>query len=60
MRDVLRGSFVRVHEQVGGRDYATSSTPQPRSPYRDVYDNNGDGIFETEFPWPASTPTVAS
>ncbi len=58
-RNVLRGSVIRVHEQVGGRDYATSEVPSSTANLRDEYDIDGDGNFETIFNTPAGTPTVA-
>jgi hypothetical protein len=58
-RNVLRGSFVRVHEQVGGRDFATSTGPSSTSSSLWVYDNDLDGVFETERFTPQTRAEIA-
>ncbi len=47
-RNVLRAFFGRVHEQVNGRDPITTFGPTSRRFERNIYDNNGDGVFEIE------------
>ena len=54
-RNVLRAFFGRVHEQVNGRDPITTFGPTSNRFQRDIYDDNGDGIFETEVIRPAAT-----
>ncbi|MBA3269943.1 MAG: TonB-dependent receptor [Acidobacteria bacterium] len=46
-RNVLRGSYVRVHEQVMGRDAITLFGANEAAAQRDEYDADGDGRFET-------------
>ena len=57
-RNVLRAFFGRVHEQVNGRDPITTFGPTSRRFQRDIYDANGDGIFETEIITPAATAAI--
>jgi hypothetical protein len=57
-RNVLRAFFGRVHEQVNGRDPITTFGPTSRRLVRDIYDANGDGIFETEVITPAATAAI--
>jgi hypothetical protein len=59
-RNVLRGSVVRVHEQVGGRDSATAVRPGSFASTLTVYDYDRDGVFETEFFTPGATATLAA
>ena len=54
-RNVLRGSAGRVHEQVNGRDPITTFATTTNRFRRDIYDANGDGIFEQEIVTPAAT-----
>jgi len=54
-RNVLRGSAGRVHEQVNGRDPITTFATTSNRFRRDIYDANGDGIFEQEIITPAAT-----
>ena len=54
-RNVLRGSAGRVHEQVNGRDPITTFATTTNRFRRDIYDANGDGIFEQEIVSPAAT-----
>ena len=46
-RNVLRGSAGRVHEQVNGRDPITTFWTTSNRFRRDLYDAQGDGVFET-------------
>jgi hypothetical protein len=57
-RNVVRAFFGRVHEQVNGRDPITTFGPTSRRFQRDVFDANGDGIFETEQITPAATAAI--
>jgi hypothetical protein len=54
-RTVLRGSAGRVHEQVNGRDPITTFSTTSNRSRRDIYDAQGDGIFEQEILTPAAT-----
>ena len=60
-RNVLRASYGRVHEQVNGRDRITTfgSATNALVESRDLYDANGDGVFETTIITPRITQTVA-
>ncbi len=58
-RNVLRGSYTRVHEQVGGRDYASSTSGGGRVDRWQYYDLDLDGDFETEFFRAAIEPSIA-
>jgi carboxypeptidase family protein len=57
-RNVLRAFVGRVHEQVNGRDPITTFGPTSRRFQRDIYDENGDGVFETEVITPAATAAI--
>lgn len=57
-RNVLRASAGRVHEQVNGRDPITTFGPTSVRLRRDLYDAQGDGIFETEIVTPAATAAI--
>lgn len=57
-RNVLRAFIGRVHEQVNGRDPITTFGPTSRRNQRDIYDANGDGVFETEIVTPAATAEI--
>jgi hypothetical protein len=57
-RNVLRAFVGRVHEQVNGRDPITTFGPTSRRFQRDIYDNNGDGVFEIEQTTPAATAAI--
>jgi hypothetical protein len=57
-RNVVRAFFGRVHEQVNGRDPITTFGPTSRRFQRDIYDQNGDGVFETEVITPAATAAI--
>lgn len=54
-RNVLRAFAGRMHEQVNGRDPITEFAPTSRRLRRDLYDANGDGVFELEQVTPAAT-----
>ena len=59
-RNVLRGSVVRAHEGVNGRDAATGQTAGGGgAATRDIYDFDGDGVFETQFVTPAVPAALA-
>ena len=45
-RTILRGSAVRVHEQVMGRDAITLFGASEAANTRNIYDFNGNGVFE--------------
>jgi hypothetical protein len=57
-RNVVRAFFGRVHEQVNGRDPITTFGPTSNRAQREIFDNNGDGIFETEQFSPAATSSI--
>jgi outer membrane receptor protein involved in Fe transport len=57
-RNVLRASAGRVHEQVNGRDPITTFGPTSARFRRDIYDADGDGVFETEIITPAATAAI--
>ena len=57
-RNVLRASAGRVHEQVNGRDPITTFGPTSVRLRRDLYDAQGDGVFETEIITPAATAAI--
>ena len=58
-RNVLRGSYVRVHEQVMGRDAITLFGANEAAGQRDEYDADGDGRFELVVPTAARTASIA-
>jgi hypothetical protein len=58
-RNVLRGSYARVHEQVMGRDAITIFGANEAAGQRDEYDANGDGIFEIVVPVAARSASIA-
>jgi hypothetical protein len=57
-RNVLRAFVGRVHEQVNGRDPITTFGPTSRRFQQDLYDDNGDGVFESEVITPAATAEI--
>jgi outer membrane receptor protein involved in Fe transport len=59
-KTVLRGSVVRVHEQVMGRDSVTLFGADAGAGQLDRYDANGDGVFESEVPTAARSQTLAA
>jgi hypothetical protein len=58
-RNVLRGSWVRLGEQVMGRDAVTTFGASSTVSERVEYDNDLDGVFETVELNPASTASIA-
>lgn len=58
-RNVLRGSAVRVFEQVMGRDAVSNFGAASRAGLVDTYDFNADGVFETSFSSPAVTASLS-
>ncbi len=59
-RNILRGSFVRVHEQMMGRDAVTLFGAGGRAAFRDEYDADGDGAFESVITTPARSATLST
>lgn len=59
-RNVLRASYARMGEQVMGRDGVTTFGAGDTVSTRTLYDNNLDGVFETETFSPATTGTTAA
>jgi hypothetical protein len=60
-KNVLRGTFARVHEQLqGGRHNVSSFGGADTQATRDEYDTNGDGVFETVQVSPARTSTLSA
>ena len=47
-KNIVRGSYVRVHEQMMGRDAVTIFGAGGTALQRDTFDVDGDGTFETE------------
>ena len=47
-KNIIRGSYVRVHEQMMGRDAVTTFGAGGAAEQRDTYDVDGNGTFETE------------
>jgi hypothetical protein len=58
-RTILRGSAVRVHEQVMGRDAITLFGANEAAGQVDEYDFNYDGVFESRVVTPARSATIA-
>jgi hypothetical protein len=54
-RNVIRGSYVRLYEQMMGRDAVTLFGATARTTEIDEYDANGDGVFENRIVAPAVT-----
>ena len=59
-KNVLRGSYVRVHEQMMGRDAVTIFGANEAAGQRDEYDFDGDGTFESVVPTPARSASIAA
>lgn len=60
-RNVLRSSWSRVHRQLmGGRDPVSEFGGSDAASFRDEYDNNLDGVFETVFVTPARSALISS
>ena len=47
-KNIIRGSYVRVHEQMMGRDAVTIFGAGGAAEQRDIFDVDGNGTFETE------------
>lgn len=59
-KNILRGSYVRLHEQVMGRDAVTLFGAADVAEQRDLYDLDLDGSFETTQLSPARTASLAA
>ena len=59
-KNLLRGSYVRVGEQVMGRDAITTFGGAGTATQTDLYDNNLDGVFETVIITPGGTASLES
>jgi len=60
-KNVLRGSYVRIHQQLmGTRHPVAAFGGDDAAGLRDTYDANGDGIFETVIVTPPRASTVSS
>jgi hypothetical protein len=57
-RNVLRVFYGRLHEQVNGRDPITTFGPTSRREVREIYDADGDGVFEITNLTPAATAEI--
>ena len=57
-KNVLRASYSRLGEQVMGRDGVTIFGSDDTVSFRQEYDNDLDGVFETVRLLPASTAAV--
>jgi hypothetical protein len=57
-RNVMRVFYGRLHEQVNGRDPITTFGPTSRREVRELYDADGDGIFELQNITPAATAAI--
>ncbi|MEZ5283712.1 MAG: hypothetical protein R2712_02655 [Vicinamibacterales bacterium] len=58
-RNILRASYVRVHEQMMGRDGVTTFGSAGAAEQVDTYDVDGDGVFETVRLTPARSASLA-
>ncbi|MBE3135683.1 MAG: TonB-dependent receptor, partial [Acidobacteria bacterium] len=58
-RNILRASYSRVTEIVNGRDSLSGIGTAPGTTIRDLYDANGDGVFEIETITPPVTRALA-
>ena len=59
-KNVLRGSYARLGEQMMGRDAVTQFGGAQAASLRDEYDLNSDGVLETVQLNPATTATLAA
>jgi len=59
-KNILRASYVRVGEQMMGRDGVTTFGGNARVGLRDEYDTNLDGVFDSVILTPANTAAVAA
>ena len=57
-RNVLRMFYGRLHEQVNGRDPITTFGPTSNREVREIFDADGDGVFEITNLTPAATAKV--
>jgi hypothetical protein len=58
-KNILRASYVRVHEQMMGRDAVTTFGAGGTAEQRDTFDIDGDGVFETVRVTPARSASLA-
>jgi hypothetical protein len=58
-KNIIRGSYVRLHEQMMGRDAVTTFGAGGAAQQRDTYDVDSDGVFETERVTPARSASLA-
>jgi hypothetical protein len=56
--NVVRAYVGRVYEQVNGRDPFTTFSPKSRRLTREIYDANGESIFEAEIITLAATVAI--
>jgi hypothetical protein len=59
-RNVIRGSYNRLYEQMMGRDAVTLFGATSRTTEIDEYDANGDGVFENRIVAPAVSAGLGS
>ena len=59
-RNVLRGFAGRIHEQVNGRDPITTFGPTSEREERELFDADGDGVFELQNVTPAQTAELSA
>lgn len=60
-KNVLRGGYVRIHQQLmGTRHPVAAFGGDDAAGLRDTYDQNGDGIFETEILTPPRAAAVST
>jgi hypothetical protein len=58
--NVVRGSYVRLGEQMMGRDAVTLFGAGGAAGFNDTYDLDSNGTFETSIPNPARTGSLAA
>ncbi len=59
-KNVLRGSYVRIHQQLmGTRHPVAAFGGDDAAGLRDLYDVNGDGVFETVIVTPPRASTIS-
>ena len=60
-KNVLRSSYVRIHQQLmGTRHPVAAFGGDDAAGFRDLYDANGDGVFETTIVTPPRAATVST
>ena len=59
-KNILRGNFGRVHEQVNGRDYASSISSGVTVDEINRYDTDFDGVYDVERLTAGVTPELAA